>query len=370
MTAPHGAQFRPLSLPSSMKGPDAAEFREFTRVRNAVYREISGSDNDALTPEELLPFYQPTPEEIRHIWVVLVDGRIVGRVGVDIPLEEGSRGVFWLIELLEVVQGRGIGTAAYALVEETARSHGRTVLQSWAQHPDAPGPRLTPPTGFGSIPEDRVARFYLRNGYTLEQIERESAFELRGWDDEAVDGEASGATVARLLADATAAATGYRVVQWQVPTPPEHVAGYAWMKSRMSTDTPMGALEFDEEVWDAARVERHDLKATSGGRTMLVTAAQHIDTGDLVAFNELVIGSDATGASHQEDTLVLREHRGHRLGMLVKCAGLQTWHSRIAPHSPRVITYNAEENRPMLDINQAIGFVPIAYNGAWKKVLT
>jgi hypothetical protein len=39
---------------------DAADFREFTRVRNLVYREIAGNDDDAMTPEELLPHYQPT----------------------------------------------------------------------------------------------------------------------------------------------------------------------------------------------------------------------------------------------------------------------------------------------------------------------
>ncbi|MBN9223490.1 MAG: histone acetyltransferase [Microbacterium sp. SCN 70-27] len=353
-------EFRPLTAPASMDEPAADDFREFTRVRNAIYREIAGNDDDAYTPEELLPHYQPSDEEIRHAWTVIRDGHVIGRVGVDIPLEEGSKTAFWLVELLEAHWGLGIGSAGYALVEETAREYGRTVLQSWAQHPDQPGPRLEPPTGFGSIPEDHMARFYLRHGYALEQIERESVLDL----------PASEATVARLLADAEAASAGYRVVQWQLPTPAEYAEGFAWMKSRMSTDTPMGALEFDEETWDAERVALHDKRVLDGGRTMLVTAAQHIDSGELVAFNELVIGGDARAASHQEDTLVLREHRGHRLGMLVKCAGLTTWRREIAPDSPRVITYNAEENRPMLDINEAIGFTPKAYNGAWKKVLT
>ncbi|WP_448656296.1 N-acetyltransferase family protein [Microbacterium lacticum] len=360
MTLPAGIQFRPLTVPESMDAPDAAEFREYTRVRNAVYREISGRDDESITPEELLPHFLPDPSERRFAWVVVDGDDIVGRIGVDLPLEEGSHVAFWLIELLESVHGRGIGTAAYALVEQTARDHGRTVLQSWAEHPDAPGPRIEAPTGFGSIPEDRIARFYLRNGYTLEQIERESALDL----------EASAPEVARLLEVASTAASGYRVVQWQAPTPPPYLDAYAWMKSRMSTDTPMGALEFDEESWDAARVEREDRKVLAGARRMLVTAAQHVASGALVAFNELVIGPDPTGPSFQHDTLVLREHRGHRLGLLVKCAGLTTWRAEIASRSPRVITDNAEENRPMLDINEAIGFVPVAYNGAWKKVLT
>lgn len=150
MTEPTDVEPSPLTIPASMDASDADEFREFTRVRNKVYREIAGTDDDDLTPEELLPHYQPSPEEIRYVWVAVVDGEIVGRVSVDLPLEEGSRAAFWLIELLRAHQGRGIGTAGYRLIEEKAREHGRTVLQSWTRHPDAPGPRLEPPTGFGS----------------------------------------------------------------------------------------------------------------------------------------------------------------------------------------------------------------------------
>ncbi len=87
---------------------------------------------------------------------------------------------------------------------------------------------------------------------------------------------ASFETVERLLAEAEAASADYRVVQWFAPTPPEYVDGYAWMKSRMITDAPSADLEFDEEVWDAARLAQHDAKYTDVGRLMQVTAAQHI----------------------------------------------------------------------------------------------
>ena len=356
----HGGSFRRVGIPRSPADPDASDFVATVAARNTVSREVSGTDDHTRTVAELLPHYRPDAYEIRHLWLVTDDdGRAIGRVGVDIPLEAVSTVAFWTIELIRASWGRGIGSAAHRLVERTAREHGRTVLQSWADHPDARGERLAPPTGFGSIPLDHAARFYRRHGYTLEQIERCSAFDLTAAPDR----------VQSLLTAARAAASGYRVVQWMLPTPAERVAGYAWMKSRMSTDVPAAALTFDEEAWDAARVERHDALWLDGGHRVLVTAAEHIATGELCAFNELVRGSAPGSVTFQEDTLVLAAHRGHRLGMLVKCAGLLRWRE-IAPDSPRVLTYNAEENRPMLDINEALGFVPVLYDGAWKKTLT
>ncbi|MDT0117854.1 GNAT family N-acetyltransferase [Microbacterium sp. PRF11] len=355
---PASLELRPLHVPAHIDDPDAADFREMVRLRNLIYAEISGHDDSSMPADELLPLYRPRPEMTRFAWIAVLHGEVVGRVGVDFPEEEGARTGFWLVELRRSAWGQGIGRAAYALIENVAREHGRTVIQSWAEHPAAEGPRLDAPTGFGSIPRDHAARFLLTSGFSLEQIVRVSALDLAG----------ARPRIEQLLAEAEGAATGYRIVQWTLPTPDEFVDSFAWMKSRMVTDAPSADLEFDEEVWDAARVRRYEAGYLDAGRHMLVTAAQHVDTGELAAFNELVIGKDRTAATSQEDTLVVAAHRGHRLGMLVKCAGLLAW-SDIAPDSPRVLTYNAEENRPMLSINEAIGFAPISYEGVWKKVL-
>ncbi len=351
-------EFRPIVVPASIDDPDAADFRRMTGIRNRISREISGHDDHAMTPGELLPTFQPDEHERRLVWLVLRDGETVGRLCLDLPLEPGSRVAYPVIELVRDVWGDGIGTRANDLLERTARAEGRSILQTWVEHPAAPGELLAPPTGYGGIPRDHAARFLLRHGYALEQVVRMSAYDLTGPREPLI------AHAER----ARAAASGYRVRQWELPTPEEYVAGYAWLKSRMSTDAPSAALETDEETWDAARVRRHDAEYLDGGRRMLVTAAQHVATGELCAFNELVIGPDPRTASHQEDTLVSAPHRGHRLGMLVKAEGLLRWRE-LAPQSPRVITYNAEENRPMLDINEALGFAPRAYEGAWQKVL-
>ncbi|NLE87455.1 MAG: GNAT family N-acetyltransferase, partial [Myxococcales bacterium] len=240
-----GVEFRPLAIPATMQDDGADDFAAMVVVRNAIYREISGHGDHDVAADELLPHYQPDEDEIRLSWLILADGSPVGRIGLDLPVEGESRVAYMLVELLRRVHRRGIGSAAYALVEDIARSHGRTVIQSWAEHPDIAGPRLEAPTGFGSVPADEPAtRFYLHHGFTLEQIERNSALNLHAPFDE----------IERLLEVARAASTDYRVVSWEAPTPPDFVEGYGWMKSRMVTDAPAAALEFDEEEWDAARV--------------------------------------------------------------------------------------------------------------------
>lgn len=354
-----GATLHPLEVPTRADAADAGGFRDLARVRNTIYRQITGRDEQDLTPAQLIPVLRSRPERSTRVWLVRLDGEAVGRAVIDIPHESGSRQAIATIELLPRVWGLGIGRSILPHLEEAARNHGRTVVQNWTEQQAADGPRLDSPTGFGSVPDDHTARFLRRSGFALEQVYRVSHLDLA---------DETRACAERLFAEASSASSDYRVIGWMLPTPEEHVDGYAWLKSRMSTDAPSAGLASDEEQWDGDRIRRMEERFRQMGQRVQVTAAVHIPSGRIAAFTELGIGGDAAGTTHQHDTLVLREHRGHRLGLLIKAAALLSW-ADVAPMSRRVITYNAEENTPMLSINEALGFTASAYEGAWKKEL-
>jgi hypothetical protein len=83
---------------------------------------------------------------------------------------------------------------------------------------------------------------------------------------------------------------------------------------------------------------------------------------------ELTITADGHGNCMQGITLVLRSHRGHRLGLAVKVANLQSLQSRSLP-VPMVHSWNAEENDQMARINEALGFVPVEEVGEFQRSL-
>ena len=354
------ATLHPLVLPARADAADAGDLLDYARVRNASLRETTGRDDEHLEPDALLALLRSDADLERRQWSIVEHGETIGVAVLNIVADGGGRTAYITINLLQRMWGRGLGTAVLAYIERTADEAGVRKLLLWTEHTDHGEERLDSPTGFGSVPRDHHARFLLRHGFALEQVERVSILEMS---------EDSMRRVAALRDAAEEMADGYRIVQWTLPTPSAHVDGYARMKQRMSTDVPDADLDMPEEQWDAERVSRHDARHLDRGNTVLVTAAQHAATGELCAFNELAIGPRADETTHQEDTLVLSSHRGHRLGMLVKTAGLLSWRAQ-HPLSPRVITFNAEENRPMLNINEAIGFVPVAYEGAWRKDLS
>ncbi|WP_243841983.1 GNAT family N-acetyltransferase [Microbacterium hydrocarbonoxydans] len=350
----------PLIVPETLDAPDAAEFRAYGELNRRICEEEVGLPDLAPDAAQMLPAWHDGTDTVNTGFVARHGADIVGMVTVSYAQEEDAHAAE--VDLLVPSEhwGRGIEEELLALAEREALQHGRRVVQLWSLHRPEEGERmLVPRTGWGRIPATRLSDLLESRSFTLEQVERNSEFDLRA------DAEPVRAMLAGALA---AAGEDYRIVEWMMPTPPELRAGYAAVLARLSTDAPSGDMDFVAEQWDADRVVRREARITGAGQAVSVVAVEHVPTGTLVAYNELLIGADRAGVTHQFGTLVAKDHRGHRLGTVVKCANLLRWRD-LMPQSRVVSTFNAEENRPMLDINEAVGFVPVSYAGAWQKKL-
>jgi GNAT superfamily N-acetyltransferase len=349
-----------LAIPSALDAPGGAEFAEMTGVRNDIEEAVVGSRVLAFDASELLPLWQDVHEP-KRLLVARVEGHIVARAMYEYTTETDDP-VGWVqVEVLDTFRRHGIGQALYDALVTLARADGKTVLQSaFLGRVDVPGPRIESPTGFGSVPaDDDGARFALRHGFQLEQVYRASKVDLP--------------TDPRLLAELRntaelAAGTDYRVLAWEGRTPDDRMDDIALLHTRMSTDAPSAELDIVEEVWTAERVRNHDDLDESSPRLRLTSAVEHRPSGRLVGYTELSIPPETVRPVVQFDTLVLSEHRGHRLGMLLKVANIQELEARHAGH-PVITTTNAEENRHMLSVNEAVGFVAFGYEGAWKRAM-
>ena len=70
----------------------------------------------------------------------------------------------------------------------------------------------------------------------------------------------------------------------------------------------------------------------------------------------------------QDDTVVLQEHRGNKLGLLIKVANMERLSEQF-PDARVLYTWNAPENRYLLKVNQQLGFTTAGVTGLWQKEL-
>jgi RimJ/RimL family protein N-acetyltransferase len=159
-----------------------------------------------------------------------------------------------------------------------------------------------------------------------------------------------------LRAEATAAATGYSLVRWTGPTPPEYLESLARVLNAFA-DAPHDE-GYESEDWDGERVrERADAPHLAMGVRTYTIAAVHDASGELAAMTQLSVAPDHPEWGHQGLTAVTRQHRGHRLGLLVKTAMLG-WLEETEPAIERIETGNASANAHMIAVNDLLGFEP------------
>lgn len=347
-----------IAIPATLDAPDAGDFIEAMRVAGTVWADAFGTVDFDLDPAEELPQYQ-NPFEPRRVLAIRAGGRIVAVATSQTHTGEDSDTSWVAVLVLPAFRRRGLGTALADRLEELVRADGKAKAIAFVPGRDGAGATIPSPTGFGAVRADVAETLFAqRRGYSFEQVARVSRLPLPVAD-----------LAARLTAAEAESGADYAVRAWVGRTPEEWLEDRALLVTRMSTDAPTAGLEEPEDVWTAERVRENDDRQERNPRTRLTVAAEHLPSGRLVAFSVLSAPAPRERAVHQYGTLVLREHRGHRLGMLVKLANLAQL-ERVVPGHPSVVTFNAEENRPMLDVNEAVGFVPIAHEGAWRKDLS
>ena len=105
--------------------------------------------------------------------------------------------------------------------------------------------------------------------------------------------------------------------------------------------------------WDAARV-RDRWNGRFGFREYAV-AAIHDATGDMAGIALVAVHPQAPEWGNVAFTAVAREHRGHRLGLLVKVAITEQLIAA-EPGLRRITTMNAAANRYMIAVNEMLGY--------------
>jgi GNAT superfamily N-acetyltransferase len=284
---------------------------------------------------QLGSFRHPGPGKVRTTWLARVNGSVAGAFVLGLPMLDNLHNAYGGILVAPDHRRRGVGRALLAHLRAEATRHDRSRLIFWTTQPLDPA--ASDPTG----------RFAAASGAVPALVQT-----LRRLDINTVDP----AVLARLDAQARARSGDYSLVQWVGATPPQWLDDVAYLTARMSTDVPLDDLQWEEEVYDAARIQARDACWLGRGQHNVTTAAMD-RAGRLVGFTH--IGADTTSRwfAWQGDTIVAPEHRGHRLGTLIKVANLAL--ARRERSELRLIaTCNADSNPYMVAINEAMGFRP------------
>ncbi len=358
-----GLTLTELIVPERIGGRDSAVFEELVAMVNGISVELWGNHDFVYSAEAELPAFRPQEFLERITFFARLDGIMVGRVIAEFPLEPDAVTATILVDVVPAARGRGVGSALLAKGEELVADGGRTSISAYTEYPATSlrggEPLIRPLVGPNGVPADSPdTRFAVAHGYRLGQIERSSELPLP------MQPERFGALSTKAR---QAAGADYRVFGWWRHAPDEYLPGFAALRARMTRDVPQSGIALDDEEWTPARVRELEQLMIDRGEPLLCSVVQHVPTGRLVAYTDLVV-PEGGGKVEQHDTLVVKEHRGHRLGMLVKAENIRRL-AELDPEATRILTWNADENEYMLAVNNAFGFRLHGLVGNWQKSL-
>jgi GNAT superfamily N-acetyltransferase len=322
---------------------DASSLDAWVACQLASERTVFGDHHTAWTARELREKTR-VDETSKNVFLLARRNRIaVGAGWVAMPQRDNLHFAEVSLDVHPDHRRQGVGAALLTALEGIAAEAGRTSLR------------------FESTvrvdEHDPADSFASRHGYRNAPVALRSDLELPADLD---------TLLSPLEEEAARFAADYDVLTWWDDVPLEWREERARCAVQMSTDAPAGDVDVQQENWDADRVATMVEQLHAQGRRFVETVAVHRPTGRIAAFTDLVVPQHLPTMAFQWDTLVTSEHRGRRLGQLVKATNLRALRAGL-PDVARVCTWNAVSNAPMLRVNRALGFRPVGRTTEWLK---
>ncbi|MCW2791551.1 MAG: hypothetical protein JWO76_649 [Nocardioides sp.] len=264
------------------------------------------------------------------LYLAVEDGRVVGAGRYFVFLLDNTHLAEIDVHVAPEHRRRGVGTRVLDALETRARGEGRTTVIGSAYAPvggDSPG-----------------SLFAAASGYPVGSEEETKLVDL-----------ASAAPTWRPLEEEVAAALdGYRLEVFESRVPDEYAEDYCALLSTFIGLVPTGDLVLEDAAWTVERLRANEERSQRVGRLSVMAVAVAPD-GHLCGFSDLAVSTHDPRHGGVGGTLVLPEHRGHRLGLGMK---LRT-HRRVLelfPDCAHVETGNAGVNVPMNSVNERMGY--------------
>ena len=306
---------------------DEAAVRGYVEVANAV----RAADSPWVHP---LTFREATGL-LRHHWdgeppvpfLATEDGCPVGLAEWHVSFYDNLKLAWLTVEVHPGHRRRGHGSALLDALVERTRSAGRSSV------------------GIDGWDSATTRAFAARHGFDVKSVEVNRRQLLAEVDPALVD---------RLHDEAAAAAAAYELVRCPPRTPEDQLEAMATMVASIN-DAPLDDLEIEDEVFTADRVRAYEHAQAARGCLVHRLVARHRGTGELAGETVVVVDLERPHLAEQHDTSVVRAHRGHRLGMLLKTGMLQ-WLREEQPQVASIDTWNAASNRFMIGVNEKLGY--------------
>jgi GNAT superfamily N-acetyltransferase len=275
------------------------------------------------------------------LWVATDGTEVVGWASLELPRLENLDAARVRAIVHPGHRRQGIGSRLLDAALDVARDHRRTFVTTMAWE-DTDGVPFLEAQGFttsGQHPYD-VRRLDLHE---------------------------TPATRWRHLYDEAAESAGdYELVHVVGPTPDNLIDGMVALHEAINDAPADEGMEPD--VWDAAGVRDYDASMARRRQTTYRALARHRQTGQWAGMSLLCVDEFAPRVAFQEDTNVIRAHRGHRLGLLMK-ADMLLWVAAERPEIAATHTWNAVDNHHMIAVNERLGCRVIARNIGFRRSL-